>query len=601
MPLTELNKNQLHQAILAGCQALIKQKEILNQINVFPVADADTGDNMASTANAIIQFSAVHDTLKLTMNSVADASILGARGNSGIIFSQFFNAWAEAISTEQHLTMDCFSQLLLKSAHQVRSAIPNPMDGTLLTLIEAWASFTRERVDTDCFDIAISELLPLLEKEVQKTASTLPVLKELNLVDAGALGLYYFITGFSGFLQHPEKELSVVGSTLYNTAGHSAIPSSTMPEYRYCTEAVIKATSIDAKKLTSQLETHGDCALVASNERLCHFHVHTNEPHKLFAALMSDFTVQYPKIDDMFRQFQIHHDKRYSIALLTDSSADLPQSLLDEYQIHQVSLNILLDEHQLLDRYCLNSNDFYHRLKRLESYPKTSYPTPALIKEKIELLANHYDHVIVISLSKSMSGIYDHFKTAAKNIAHVAVIDSKTNSAAHGLLLHYAGKLIRSGMKLDKIINAVQKAIETTYIFVIVNQFDSMLRSGRINKFKARIAKFVKVKPIISIDTDGKGFVCGTSFSLEAAFEKIINMINTKAKKENLTLQEYAIVHAGAKEKAVEFSNITTERFNKAPEYIDSVSLAIGLHAGQGCVALAVRMSQNKNAPKNVC
>ena len=593
MPLTQLNKNQLHQAILVGCQSLINQKEILNQINVFPVADADTGDNMASTANAIIKFSVVHDTLKLTMNSIADASILGARGNSGIIFSQFFNAWAEAISTEQHLTMDSFSRLLIQSAHEVRSAIPDPVDGTLLTLIEAWASLTRDQVDSDCLDIALPRLLPLLEKEVQKTASTLSILKEMNLVDAGALGFYHFIRGFSSSLQHPEKEHRVDENTLLVNIGHGATPSHDMPKYRYCTEAVIKAPSIDTTKLTTLLKAYGDCALISSNERLCHFHVHTNEPPKLFTVLMNDFTVQYPKIDDMFRQFQIHHDRRHSIALLTDSSADLPQSLLDEYQIHQVSLNIQLDEHQLLDRHCLDSNDFYHRLKHLKSYPKSSYPTPTLIKEKIELLANHYDHVIVISLSKGMSGIYDHFKTAAKNVAHVTVIDSKTNSAGHGLLLHYAGKLIRSGTNIDEIINALNNAIETTYIFVIVDQFDSMIRSGRLNKFKARMADFVKMKPIISIDTEGKGFVCGQSFSLESAFEKVINKIKAKEKKENLTLQEYAIVHAGAKEKAVEFSNITTARFGKAPEYIDSVSLAIGLHAGQGCVALAVRLSQN--------
>ncbi len=593
MPFPELNKEQLHQAILVGCQSLIDQKEFLNQINVFPVADGDTGDNMASTANAIIKFSAVHATLKLTMNSIADASILGARGNSGVIFSQFFNAWAEAISTEQHLTIDSFSRLLIQSAHQVRSAIPDPVDGTLLTLIEAWAFLTRDQVDSDCLDIALPKLLPLLEKEVQKTASTLSILKEMNLVDAGALGFYHFITGFSSSLQCTEKEHLVDENTLHVNIGHSATPSHEMPKYRYCTEAVIKAPSIDTTKLTTLLKAHGDCALISSNERLCHFHVHTNEPPKLFTLLMNDFIVQYPKIDDMLRQFQIHHDRRDSIALLTDSSADLPQSLLDEYQIHQVSLNIQLDEHQLLDRYCLDSNDFYHRLKHLKSYPKTSYPTPALIKEKIERVANHYDHVIVISLSKGMSGIYDHFKTAATNFANVTVIDSKNNSAAHGLLLYCAGKRIRSGMSIDKIINAVNNAIETTYLFVVVDQFDSMIRSGRLNKFKARIADFVKIKPIISIDTEGKGFICGQSFSLEAAFEKIITMIKTKEKKEHLNLQEYAIVHAGAEEKAMEFSNITTARFKKAPEYIDSVSLAIGLHAGQGCVALAVRMSRN--------
>lgn len=591
MSLTQLNKNQLHQAVLTGCQSLVEQKEILNQINVFPIADADTGDNMAATANAIIKFSSVHDTLKLTMNSVADASILGARGNSGIIFSQFFNALAESISNEKYLTMSCFTQMLLKSALKVRSTIPNPVDGTLLTIIEAWAYLARDKVITDYFNIAIPELLPFLEKEVQKTASTLSVLKELNIVDAGALGFYHFIKGFSYFLQHPEKVQSVNANAILIKSDHPVIPSSKIPEYRYCTEAVIKATSIDAKKLTSQLEYHGDCALLVSNERFSHIHVHTNEPIKIFSALMSDFTVQYPKIDDMLRQFQMHHNRKYPIALLSDSSADIPQSLLDEYQIHQISLNVHLDDHQLLDRYCLDSNDFYHRLKHLKSYPKTSYPAPELIREKIKLIANNYEHVIVISLAKGMSGIYEHFKTASRNIANVTVIDSKTNSAAHGLLLHYAGKLIRSGMNIDKIINAVHQAIETTYIFVVVDQFDSMLRSGRLNKFKARIAQFVKVKPIISIDTEGKGYVCGKSFSLEAAFEKIINIIKIKEKKENLILQEYAIVHAGAEEKAKEFSEIATSCFRKKPEYIDSVSLAIGLHAGQGCVALAVRLS----------
>ena len=193
-----------------------------------------------------------------------------------------------------------------------------------------------------------------------------------------------------------------------------------------------------------------------------------------------------------------------------------------------------------------------------------------------------------------MSGIYDHFKTAAKNLASVTVIDSKTNSAAQGLLLHYAGKLIRSGKHIDEIISAVNNAIETTYLFVIVDQLDSMIRSGRLNQFKARIAEFVNMKPIISIDQEGKGFVCGQSFSLDAAFKKVIKMVKAKEKKENLTVQEYAIVHAGAEERAVEFSNLTTAGFSQAPEYMDAVSLAIGLHAGQGCVALAVRMASSR-------
>ncbi|WP_426760093.1 DegV family protein, partial [Pseudomonas aeruginosa] len=124
--------------------------------------------------------------------------------------------------------------------------------------------------------------------------------------------------------------------------------------------------------------------------------------------------------------------KKYKIGLVTDSSADLPQDLIDEYQIHQIPLNIHVDEHHLLDKHCFEANYFYTQLNSFRTYPKTSCMNPNLIEEKLAKIASHYDHVLVLSISSKMSGTYDAFLTATKKYANITVLDTKTNSGAHG-------------------------------------------------------------------------------------------------------------------------------------------------------------------------
>ncbi|WBV67414.1 DegV family protein [Legionella pneumophila] len=322
------------------------------------------------------------------------------------------------------------------------------------------------------------------------------------------------------------------------------------------------------------------------------FHVHTNNPREIFTSLYKDYTIQYPKVDDMQRQHELQFGKKYKIGLVTDSSADLPQDLIDEYQIHQIPLNIHVDEHHLLDKHCFEANYFYTQLNSFRTYPKTSCMNPNLIEEKLAKIASHYDHVLVLSISSKMSGTYDAFLTATKKYANITVLDTKTNSGAHGLLLHYAGQLIASGNDIDTITKLLGKAIKNTYIFVMVNQFESMIRSGRVNKISGRIAQWVNIKPIVSIDSAGQGIMVGKCFSASRARNKLINFLQEKKDEAQLILEDYCIIHAGDKNLALHLAEMTTQAFNKPPTYIESVSLAIGLHAGQGCIAIAGRLRE---------
>ncbi|AEW50494.1 TPA: DegV family EDD domain-containing protein [Legionella pneumophila] len=594
MPLDKLIGITFHAAIIAGCHRLIRHKQILNAINVFPVADGDTGDNLSSTCMAIIYFSSVKADLRGTLESIADASIIGARGNSGIIFSQFFNLLAKHLPLKEELYFNDFSKIMVQVGKEIATVVTNPVQGTMITLIQKWATVCEIKQPDSLLAQAMLELLPLLSVEVEQTKNSLNILQKANVVDAGALGFYYFVEGFTQFLQQSHTTDTANTHSPLSITEHPQLTCTTT-EYRYCTEAVLKSASIDKNKLLHFLKEQGECASVTGNDRITRFHVHTNNPREIFTRLYKDYTIQYPKVDDMQRQHELQFGKKYKIGLVTDSSADLPQDLIDEYQIHQIPLNIHVDEHHLLDKHCFEANYFYTQLNSFRTYPKTSCMNPNLIEEKLAKIASHYDHVLVLSISSKMSGTYEAFLTATKKYTNITVLDTKTNSGAHGLLLHYAGQLIASGNDIDTIAKLLGKAIKNTYIFVMVNQFESMIRSGRVNKISGRIAQWVNIKPLVSIDSAGQGIMVGKCFSASRARNKLINFLQEKKDEAQLILEDYCIIHAGDKNQALHLAEMTTQAFNKPPTYIEPVSLAIGLHAGQGCIAIAGRLRERND------
>lgn len=590
MVLSNLSPQTLYEAIVRGCHSLVAARDQLNKINIFPVADGDTGDNLASTANAIIHYANPKPSFNEMLNSVADASVLGARGNSGIIFSQFFNGLANNASDKENMSVNDFSSILTHAARRVRESIATPINGTILTMIEALANaFNTHSDEKSCFTSMRDKLLPLLKDALHTTTDAIAVLKQANVVDAGALGFYFFVEGFTNFLSNTPSVAPLQTTEIIPQTEHHST-SNTPPEFRYCTEAILRADNLDKSQLAALIEKHGDSLAFTGNDRVCRFHIHTNEPWHVFTPLLEQGTVEHPKVDDMQRQFEVSHERKHSIALVTDSGADIPHDLKDDYQLHLIPINVHLDEHTLLDRYCFEPTAFYHNLKSLKNHPKTSQPTPKLIEDKLAYLSQHYEHVLVISVAKSISGTHDVFAKTADKHDNIHVIDSRTNSGAQGLLVHYAGELIKAGLPFNTLIERVEAATAETSLLVMVNDLDALIRSGRINKIAGKIGKFSGLKPIISIDKTGKASFLTQAFNANNALSKIIDITLEQLRTSNKELASYCIIHAGAKEEALAFASLTTQAFGKPPAYIEEVSTAIGLHAGQGCVALATRM-----------
>lgn len=587
----QLNAEMLYAAVIHGCQNLVRARDALNAINVFPVADGDTGDNMAATAMSIIHHAKPTQELGITYQHIANASILGARGNSGMIFSQFFNGFLEAPITSQNLNTRDFASLIQTAAKSVRDAIVNPVEGTILTVMDAWAeALYQTSRKTNDFIKMLSEAGVEAEKALKKTASMLSVLKEAHVVDAGAQGFCHFIEGLYQYIRDPKPiELDDFGQNepCIDHSHDEIMATGVAPTLRYCTEAVLEGTMLNKQAIGKLVSEYGDSVVVTGNQRLLRLHVHCDEPWSLFRGLQSFGKIRYPKVDDMRRQYEFIHERKSRIALVTDTAANIPQHFADEHQLHFIPINVHVNGHDLLDKFGINANTFYDELASLPTHPSTSCPNATQFEDRIRQAAEYYDDVVIISLAQILSATHDVIAKVAQKYANVHLINSKGVAGTQGLLVQHAAELIAEGASVEELQREIQDKIPKTKMYVVVSEFDSLIRSGRVSKLAGKIAQLAGLKPILTLDNDGKGAIFDKAFSEVKAIAKVLNAI-AKLRDEHGGVCKYAIVHAGAPDKALDLAKQAEEVLKMQPEFIEPVTTSIGLHAGKGAVAIAV-------------
>ena len=207
----EIDGKQLYHSFLAGAQRIFDHQKLLNKINVFPVADADTGTNLASTMRSIMDASVPTDNPKLAAVALADAALTGARGNSGIIFAQFLYGFSNEIATNKPLDIQSFAESVKKAVAYAYDAIANPVEGTILTVIKDWAEYIyllKDRID-DFIRLLVEAYNKALES-LSATTRQLEVLARSHVVDAGAKGFVYWLEGIKDFFTLGAEQLKNV-------------------------------------------------------------------------------------------------------------------------------------------------------------------------------------------------------------------------------------------------------------------------------------------------------------------------------------------------------------------------------------------------------
>ncbi|WP_176229945.1 DAK2 domain-containing protein [Candidatus Hakubella thermalkaliphila] len=285
-----------------GLENLKESEEYVNELNVFPVPDGDTGTNLVLTMQAVVDDIDSLDNLDMrtVAAAISQASLMGARGNSGVILSQIFRGICEVIQDKEAIDSQILGQALDRARDISYKAVMKPVEGTMLTVIKdvAGAASIYSNDSVDLVELLV-QLVDEAERSVQETINLLPVLKEAGVVDAGGVGLLAILRGFLDVVRG-EKELvrrEKVG--VLSRVSPTAEDVEESLEYRYCTEFVIKGEKIDLDHLKEEVNRLGDCALVVGSPNTAKVHVHTNEPHVVLSYALKEGSLHNITINNM--------------------------------------------------------------------------------------------------------------------------------------------------------------------------------------------------------------------------------------------------------------------------------------------------------------
>ena len=590
MKIKYLNGSRLYYAFLAGGEAVIQDKDYLNKINVFPVPDSDTGTNLASTLHSIAQGAKRGKSLKDTMHSIADAALMGARGNSGLIFAQFVQGFSQEISTESKISTRAFGDYMRRAIQHVYKSILSPVEGTMITVMRDWADAVyRHRTRTADFAELLSHSLPAAKESLRDTPKKLQVLAKAGVVDAGAKGFVDFIEGVIGFVR--TGKLRHISRKTKSAAPALQVPKHSLKNgltHRYCSEALLAGRHMDLDKLRTQLHDFGESVIVAGSDEKLRFHIHTNDPAGLFRAIREVGATLQIKVDDMRKQFDVSHRRKYPIALVTDSACDLPQNVLDEKQIQVVPFTLNFGQDLYLDRLTIQPPQFYEQLRTRPEHPTTALPSPAVVQNLFSFLASFYKSILVYHISSGLSGTYQATKKLAEGFKDkkISVIDTKTLSLSEGLIVMRAMEEIRRGRSHDEIVRASEAWVAKSRILVDVNTLKYFVRGGRVSPMKGLLARALHIKPIITLDEAGKATDLGKSLGRKANMVKILRKVERWSKENKVW--KYAVVHAQNLPRAEEYAAKLTALLKVPPAYINDVTPVIGVHAGPGTVGVTI-------------
>lgn len=335
---------RFRKVVAAACAELESRRQEVNDLNVFPVADGDTGDNMVETLRAVM-----HELDRMNgrpvddvgrnevVQGVARAALLGARGNSGVILSQIVRGAAEELSSRPGELVDpvLVSAAMARAADAAYASVRDPTEGTMITVIREMAHrvatelprMDKSRLDHDSSDeeqdalIAdvLTSALEAAETSVKRSPELLPLLREHGVVDAGAYGVTLLVAGLIAGLRGDEPSVSDVPHYAAAQLHDSAHEES---RYRYCTNFIVSGQGMEGRSFVPQLESLGDSVLVVGDVRTIRVHVHTDEPDRAVAVFDAVGAVERLDVADMHEQ----QDQRMA-RLASQNGSGRPQTV----------------------------------------------------------------------------------------------------------------------------------------------------------------------------------------------------------------------------------------------------------------------------------
>ncbi len=588
---TKLSGTGFSRVVRAGALAVVRQQETLNRINVFPVRDADTGANLAATLRAAASRlgSEAPDSVGDAARVAADGALDGARGNSGAIFAQFLHGLASSMERLRMVDGTQFAAAAVSGTESAYSALQEPREGTILSVLRAWSHELSGRAHEEDLPELMHSGLVAAREALAATPRQLEVLARSHVVDAGGQGFVYFLEGLIDSLRGGHEAAWVPSEA----PAHGLPPFSEDHDeiderYRFCTEALLTPrgeASLSRDAVMMRVAGLGESIVVAGGEARVRVHIHTNEPQRFLAAVADLGVIERSKIDDMVLQQLAGREA--AVAIVTDSTTDLPEDVAFRLGVVAVPLTLSLGDEEYLDGVDITLDGFVHRIVSGSGVPRSSQPAVADFAQTYRRLLEYREGVVSVHIAGAMSGTVQAARAAAREVdpERIRVIDSCLVSIGAGLLLDAVGEVIASGADLDEIERVAERVKGEIKIFGTVASLDFAVRGGRVSPRMARTLTRLHLAPIITFDQTGKAQKAGAALGFDRALNAIVKRAVQYA---DGAPARALVVHSGDQAGADFVAARLRERLGGEVPVVRAGAV-LTTHVGLGSVTVAVR------------
>lgn len=583
---------RLSRAVYAAADWVNAGRDEINRLNVFPVPDGDTGTNFSLTLRAVADACrALGDkSISVTAQTMARAAVLGARGNSGMMLAHFIMGFSDGLEGLETARAPEIARALSRGADALYRSLDDPREGTILTVARE-AAAAAERAAHDSPDLAEFMRRMLREGEVAlaHTPELLAVLKEAGVVDAGGKGFMRMIEGVVRAIEgDPILPAPLEAPESY------AFPAAEMRvaadrDYQFCTEFIVRGEQLPAaNEVRAVMHQFGGSVVVAVISDILKVHVHTDTPEAVFTYAGRWGRLTFQKADDMRAQHRaLSHPKRRPVAVVTDTSADLPDAVLDRHHIAMVPLQIVFGDEVYQDRVGMRPEEFYQKLRLAKQLPTTSQPTPADFVRVFRSALDEADEVVAVLLGSALSGTFQAAQAAirAAGLERVHLMDSRAASLCLGLLALRAAELSESGWKARDIVRELERVRRQSGVLLTVDTYDNLIRSGRVSRGKAWLAGMLDVRPILGLDSTGRVVPVDRVRGREALISRMLALVD-KYLTPRPNVVRFGVVHVEAAALAERIRTALVAAFAPRDCFVSLATGVLGTHVGPGAWAL---------------
>ncbi len=555
----------------AGVERIAAWADLLDQINVFPIADGDTGRNLIISLTPLRQ---LNNSQEMNTRML----LMSARGNSGNIAARFFSEFIKADS------LDALSEAAKQGRDSAWQAVNNPIPGTMLTVYDTLVEILSSRENN--FDKQwILRILNHLEGAVNSTVTLLPKLKEANVVDAGALGMFIFFEGFFNTIGQIDEYCDI--SEIFKDKLHISSSFHEDSTSGYCVDTILKIDE-NSENTINRLSGMGESVVVIQNKDYLKVHLHTDNKEAVRKEMESCGRVVHWTDDNLSTQVEDFNEsaEECAIHIMTDAAGSVTREDAQKLGI------TLLDSYITVRYKCLpethfDSTEIYEAMSKgikVSSSQASTFERHQHYQSVLSL----YPRVLYLCVGSAFTGNYDiamEWKRKNDPDNRLTVIDSCAASGRLGVIAIATARQSRISSEPHKVVEFAQRAVKTCQEYVFLDKLQYLAAGGRLSKTSAFFGDMLHMKPIVSPVAEGAKKV-GIARNKEDQLKFLLKKLE-----ENLAHDSKALIMIEYSDNRTWVSDVVKstifKRYPDAEFIIQPLSLTTGVHSGPGTWAVA--------------